>query len=201
MNWSVSWVLAAGAMASSPAVQAQVYAALDKGGQLQVSAQPLAGAARFDPHRPYVGGSPKAARSPSAPPARKARWAALVEQVAREHAVDARLLHAVVQVESNYNPHARSRAGALGLMQVIPATGRRFGASDLFDPLQNLRAGAAYLVWLDQKFEGDLSLVLAAYNAGEGAVLRHGRRVPPFAETQNYVRRVKQLYVNASAAH
>lgn len=121
---------------------------------------------------------------------------ALVDQVAAEFAIDAALLHAIVQVESNYNPQATSHAGALGLMQVIPATGRRFGVHDLFDPLQNLRAGAAYLVWLDQHFEGELPLVLAGYNAGEGAVRRHGRRVPPYAETRQYIQRVTERYAH-----
>jgi soluble lytic murein transglycosylase-like protein len=114
--------------------------------------------------------------------------------VAAEHGMDARLLHAIVTVESAYDPRARSHAGALGLMQVIPATGKRFGANDLFDPLQNLRAGTAYLAWLKRRFGGDLTLMLAAYNAGEGAVQRHGNRVPPFNETRQYVRKVTALY-------
>lgn len=79
-------------------------------------------------------------------------------------------------------------------MQVIPATGRRFGANDLFDPLQNLRAGTAYLVWLHRRFNGDLTLMLAAYNAGEGAVQRYGNRVPPYSETRHYVEKVTKLY-------
>jgi soluble lytic murein transglycosylase-like protein len=120
--------------------------------------------------------------------------------VAAEFAMDARLLHAIVSVESAYNAHARSHAGALGLMQVIPATGRRFGAVDLFDPLQNLRAGTAYLAWLQRRFGGDLELMLAAYNAGEGAVQRHGNRVPPFTETRNYVAKVSALYYGALPA-
>lgn len=197
--WAV--LLGAAVAACLPmAAQAQVYAVLGNDGRLQVSAVPLAGAARFDPHRTYVPRPKRAAAPPrfeavaAVSDARRQRWAALVNQVAAEYAVDAHLLHAIVQTESNYNADARSHAGALGLMQVIPATGRRFGAQDLFDPLQNLRAGTAYLVWLDRHFQGDLALVLAAYNAGEGAVQRHGRRVPPFAETRAYVERVTQLY-------
>ncbi len=118
----------------------------------------------------------------------------MIDQVAAEHAVDARLLHAIVTVESAYDECARSHAGALGLMQVIPATGKRFGAQDLLDPLQNLRAGTAYLVWLHRRFNGNLELMLAAYNAGEGAVQRHGNRIPPFAETRQYVAKVTALY-------
>lgn len=180
---------------------AQVYATLDQYGQLQVSPAPVQGAMRFDPGRTYAP-RPPAMATPERPHRRGAsarqRWTAMVEQVAAEYAVDARLLHAVIQVESNYNAAAHSPAGALGLMQVIPSTGRRFGARDLLDPLQNLRAGTAYLVWLDRHFGGDLSLVLAAYNAGEGAVRRHGRRIPPYAETQSYVKRVRQVYSDLS---
>lgn len=182
------------------AARGQVYAALDDHGQLQISTTPVAGAARFDPHTPHVPRPVRAAQpGPAvAAPAGRRRWAAMVEQVAAEYAVDARLLHAIVQTESNYNPGARSHAGALGLMQVIPSTGRRFGATDLFDPVQNLRAGTAYLVWLDRQFGGDLALVLAAYNAGEGAVRRHGLRVPPYRETRAYVQRVTHLYRQSS---
>lgn len=186
-------------MAATGEAAARVYATLGPDGQLKVSQTPLAGAIAFDPHRPVAVRSstrlPAATRgnSPSPPPA-YARWAPLINQVAAEHAVDAHLLHAIVTVESAYNPQARSHAGALGLMQVIPATGKRFGASDLLDPLQNLRAGTAYLVWLDKRFDGDLDLMLAAYNAGEGAVQRHGNRIPPYAETRQYVAKVTALY-------
>lgn len=176
---------------------AQVFATVDRDGRLQVSSSPLEGARAFHPHRPFPAGSPAApprARASPAGPRAVPRWTPLIEQVAAEFAVDARLLHAIVSVESAYNPQARSHAGALGLMQVIPATGQRFGARDLFDPLQNLRAGTAYLVWLQRRFGGDLELMLAAYNAGEGAVQRHGNRVPPFAETRRYVARVSALY-------
>lgn len=187
---------------TTPAAASQVFASLDRHGKLQVSDAPLAGATAFDPHRPFVPAGPKpAARAaavktvaPSAMPKGASRWNSLIEQVAAEHGVDARLLHAIVRVESAYNHQARSHAGALGLMQVIPATGKRFGANDLFDPLQNLRAGTAYLVWLHRRFNGDLTLMLAAYNAGEGAVQRHGNRVPPFSETRRYVEKVTALY-------
>lgn len=178
---------------SAPAGATPLYASLDRHGQLQLSNAPLAGAKAFDPHRPHVPSSQPGLSRPRSPsPA--ARWNTLIAQVAAEHGMDARLLHAIVSVESAYNPHARSHAGALGLMQVIPATGKRFGADDLFDPLQNLRAGAAYLVWLNKRFGGDLELMLAAYNAGEGAVQRHGNRIPPFKETRQYVARVTALY-------
>ena len=193
------FVLAVAAFAAAAPVHARVYAALGSDGQLRVSQTPVAGGSAFDPHRPVaVRASARAASVagtlPRPPPAAHARWAPLIDQVAAEHAVDAHLLHAIVTVESAYAPQARSHAGALGLMQVIPATGKRFGASNLLDPLQNLRAGTAYLVWLNKRFNGNLKLMLAAYNAGEGAVQRHGNRIPPYAETRQYVAKVTALY-------
>lgn len=200
MKHVCSW-LAALALAAAAPVHARVYATLGPDGQLQVSQTPVAGATAFDPHRPVALRASARAELPvpapavpRARPAASARWASLIDQVAAEHAVDAHLLHAIVTVESAYNPQARSHAGALGLMQVIPATGKRFGASDLLDPLQNLRAGTAYLVWLNKRFNGNLELMLAAYNAGEGAVQRHGNRIPPYAETRQYVAKVTALY-------
>lgn len=186
------------AMTAAPVAHAQVYAVLDAHGRLQVASEPSPGALAFDPHRrlppPKAAAPPAtqaAGRAPLQPPA---QWRALLQQVSREQGVELSLLHAVIQVESGYNPRARSPAGALGMMQVIPSTGKRFGATDLYDPLQNLRAGATYLAWLQQRFNGDLRLILAAYNAGEGAVQRHGQRVPPYSETQQYVQRVSALY-------
>ncbi len=114
----------------------------------------------------------------------------LIEEVARRHDVAPHLVRAVIKVESNFQPQARSPKGAVGLMQVMPATGRRFGAADLRDPRSNLSAGTQYLRWLLNRFDEDLTLALAAYNAGEGAVERYGRRIPPFAETQGYVGKV-----------
>lgn len=114
----------------------------------------------------------------------------MIEQVAREHAVEPHLVRAVIKVESNFEPNARSPKGAIGLMQVMPATGRRFGASDLKDPRANLGAGTRYLRWLLNRFDEDLTLAVAAYNAGEGAVEKYGRQVPPYPETRNYVRKV-----------
>jgi len=193
MRWKVGVVVALAATAL-PASGSQVFATLDRNGQLQVSDAPLVGAKAFDPHRTYVPAPVPRAPSQASRPKAASRWSPLIDQVAAEHGMDARLLHAIVTVESAYDPRARSHAGALGLMQVIPATGKRFGANDLFDPLQNLRAGTAYLAWLKRRFGGDLTLMLAAYNAGEGAVQRHGNRVPPFNETRQYVRKVTALY-------
>jgi len=108
--------------------------------------------------------------------------------------VDAALIHAVITVESGYNPSARSRAGAVGLMQLMPKTAKRYGVKNRLDPEQNIHGGARYLRDLKLQFDNDLQLVLAAYNAGEGAVMRFGRSIPPFRETLAYVPKVLSTY-------
>jgi soluble lytic murein transglycosylase-like protein len=120
-----------------------------------------------------------------------------VERIARQNQLSPQLIHSVIQVESNYDPYAVSPKGALGLMQLIPSTARRFGVSDVFDPADNIQGGARYLKYLLELYKGDNTRALAAYNAGEGAVSRYGG-VPPFPETRNYVTRVrKRLEENA----
>ena len=113
---------------------------------------------------------------------------------AKESNVDPALIHAVISAESGYNPFARSRQGATGLMQLMPETARRFGARNRLDPGQNIRAGVRYLRMLMDLFDNDLELVLAAYNAGENAVIRFGHRIPPYSETMTYVPRVLEYY-------
>ena len=126
--------------------------------------------------------------------ARAAQYDSIIEGAAARSAVEANLLRAVIVVESGFNTRAVSRRGAVGLMQVMPATGSRFGVADLYDPGQNVRAGAGYLKFLMEKFGRNVELVLAAYNAGEDAVMRSGGRIPPFAETQAYVPKVLKVY-------
>jgi soluble lytic murein transglycosylase-like protein len=121
-----------------------------------------------------------------------------LEDAAARTSLPAQLLHAVVRAESNYDVRALSKKGAMGLMQLMPDTARRFGARDAFDADQNITAGASYLRWLVDLFDQDLSLALAAYNAGEQAVLRAGRRIPDYPETQAYVRRVLALFASAA---
>jgi soluble lytic murein transglycosylase-like protein len=117
----------------------------------------------------------------------------LVREAAERHQVDPALVRAVIETESNWNPMAVSRKGALGLMQLIPTTAQRFGANDAFSPQQNVDAGVRYLKTLLERYNGNLDLALAAYNAGEGAVDKaHG--VPAFRETRNYVRKVQSAY-------
>ncbi len=115
-----------------------------------------------------------------------------IQTVSDVFGVDAALIRAVMHAESWFEPDAVSHAGAQGLMQLMPATARRFGVANVFDPLDNITGGTAYLAWLMEEFEGDLPRVIAAYNAGENAVRRHNG-IPPFPETQEYVRRVKIL--------
>jgi len=115
---------------------------------------------------------------------------------ARETSIDPALIHAVITVESGYNPSARSSAGAVGLMQLMPETAKRYGVKNRLDPGQNIQGGARYLRDLKIMFGDNLQLVLAAYNAGEQAVVKHGMRIPPYAETVAYVPKVLQLYRN-----
>jgi len=134
---------------------------------------------------------------PPAPPAAASdAWTVLagpyaesIRRAARAHGLDPALLAAVAAVESGFDPHAVSHKGAQGLLQLMPATARRFGVQDSFDPEQNVEGGAKYLGWLLKRFSGDLELALAGYNAGEGTVDRY-RGIPPYAETEQYVDRV-----------
>jgi soluble lytic murein transglycosylase-like protein len=117
----------------------------------------------------------------------------VVEQTARRHDVDANLVKAIIRTESNNDPRAVSNKGALGLMQLMPFTARGLGVINVFDPVQNVDGGVRYLKSLLTQFGGDLPLSLAAYNAGPGAVERHGG-IPPYRETQDYVRKIGNLY-------
>jgi len=120
-----------------------------------------------------------------------------IEQAAARHNVDPNLVRAVVKVESNFNPNAVSRKGAMGLMQLMPATARQLNVKNPFDPEQNVDAGVRHLKRLLESYGGDVKLTLAAYNAGAGAVARSAG-VPHYAETQNYVRRITNLYYGGS---
>jgi soluble lytic murein transglycosylase-like protein len=120
-----------------------------------------------------------------------------IEQAAARHNVDPNLVRAVVKVESNFNPNALSRKGAMGLMQLMPSTARQLNVKNPFDPEQNVDAGVRHLKQLLESYGGDIKLTLAAYNAGAGAVARSSG-VPRYAETQNYVRRITDLYYGGS---
>lgn len=124
----------------------------------------------------------------------KAKFNNLIAQAAERHQVDAKLVHAVIQAESAYRPDAVSSAGAVGLMQLMPATAIRFGVIDSNNPEQNINGGTRYLRHLMDLFPNSLDLAVAAYNAGENSVLRHNNSIPPYPETQNYVKQVMALY-------
>ncbi|MBU1424260.1 MAG: lytic transglycosylase domain-containing protein [Gammaproteobacteria bacterium] len=122
------------------------------------------------------------------------QYAPAIKRAARTYRLDPALLHAVIATESGYDVNAVSDKGAMGLMQLMPETAKRYGATDPFNPDQNIRAGAQYLNSLLQRFGNDLNLALAAYNSGEGNVVKYGKRIPPFPETVAYVPRVMGLY-------
>jgi len=137
---------------------------------------------------------------PTGRAARQRHYGPLVEKVAREHNVDPALLNAVITVESSFDPRAISNKGAVGLMQIMPNIARRYGVTDRYDPVENVRAGTGYLRDLIHRFDGDIPLALAAYNAGEAAVARNGNRIPPNRETPSYVMRVMALYRSSQPA-
>lgn len=116
----------------------------------------------------------------------------------RKYRIDPLLIYAQMHQESAFKLHARSHKGASGLMQLMPATARRFGVTSIYDPKQNIEAGVRYMRWLLDHFNQDIVLALAGYNAGEGAVMKHGWRIPPYRETQEYVRRISARYNSIS---
>lgn len=128
----------------------------------------------------------------------KARFNSLISRAAARHQVDEKLLHAVIQTESAYRPDAISSAGAVGLMQLMPATASRFGVMNSNNPEQNVDGGTRYLRHLLDMFPNNLDLAIAAYNAGENSVLRHNNSIPPYPETQNYVKQVLAIYKQKS---
>jgi hypothetical protein len=127
------------------------------------------------------------------------RYRPMVESISRNNGVDPNLIDAMIRTESNYNAWAVSPKGAIGLMQLIPETGRRFGVQNFFDPQQNIEGGVRYIKYLLEMFGGNVDLSLAAYNAGENLVARLGR-IPPYPETRNYVRKIRAVYSKPSSA-
>jgi soluble lytic murein transglycosylase-like protein len=124
----------------------------------------------------------------------RARYAKPIQDAARATRLEPALIHAVIAAESGYNPFARSRRGAAGLMQLMPETAKRYGVKNRLDPAQNISGGARYLRDLIRMFNNDVQLAVAAYNAGENAVVRAGNRIPPYQETMTYVPRVMSYY-------
>ncbi len=122
------------------------------------------------------------------------KFSSAIERIAAQHNLSHHLLHAIITVESAYNPDAIYRAGAQGLMQLMPGTASRYGVSDPYNPYQNIAGGTQYLSDLLEMFKNNMTLALAAYNAGENAVKKYNNRIPPYKETQNYVRKVLNHY-------
>ncbi|HEX7810927.1 MAG TPA: lytic transglycosylase domain-containing protein [Burkholderiales bacterium] len=127
-------------------------------------------------------------------PKERARYAKHIQDAAKVNKLEPALIHAVIAAESGYNPFARSSKGAAGLMQLMPATAKRYGVTNRLDPAQNIQGGSRYLRDLVRMFNNDLQLAVAAYNAGENAVVKYGNRIPPYSETMTYVPRVMTYY-------
>jgi len=119
----------------------------------------------------------------------------MISQIAHKHGVDEKLVKAVIQQESGFNAKAKSHCGAMGLMQLMPGTAKTLGVNDAYNPVQNVDGGVRHLKWLLSKYNGNVILALAAYNAGPGAVDKYDG-VPPYAETQNYVKKILANYLS-----
>lgn len=122
------------------------------------------------------------------------RFAKIIAETAKKERVPVALVHAIIKAESNYNPNALSPKGAQGLMQLMPATAKRYGVTDRTNPTKNIQAGVRYLKDLLVMFNGNVKLAIAGYNAGENAVIRYNYQIPPYKETRNYVRIVINYY-------
>ena len=196
-NFGRAWLLAALTLVLWPATaSAQIYAWRDANGTLVLSDKAKDPSARTYSASPTVDTTVRTTRPLSK---RAAQYQDLIEEHAWLNTVSVDLVRALIQAESAFNPRAVSPKGALGLMQLMPATAAQFGVTDAFNPVQNIRAGVKYLKQLLDKYEGRVELALAAYNAGPGAVQKYGGKVPPYRETQNYVARIQGSTVPAMA--
>jgi soluble lytic murein transglycosylase-like protein len=187
----LSWLLLVAFIAIAVPAQAQIYSWRDANGNLVVSNI-----------RPPDAGSVKSYAVPAATAVRATRYATversrmyddLILEHSRKNGVRTDLVRAVMQVESGFNPGARSPKGAMGLMQLMPDTAKQYGVSNPYNPEDNVRAGVSYLRALLDRYDGSEELALAAYNAGPGAVDKHGENVPPYKETRDYVARINKM--------
>lgn len=197
-----AWQLALGmtliASGSAQAEDMKIYRSYDATGRVPTfSDRPIDRSSRvyavFDGKQlwPHSGGGPVSLPQLAA---RRSALEPLVQRIAGMHGIHAALLKAIIEVESGFDAGARSPKGAIGLMQVMPATAARYGHFNLYSPEQNVDVGARYLRDLLAMFNGNVRLAVAAYNAGENAVIRHGNRVPPYQETVRYVPMVMERY-------
>ena len=174
--------------------RAQIYSWRGANGNLVLSNKPQPGTVPVAAVRSYAVAKSETIRATRFVPADRGRlYDGLINEHARLNDVRVDLVRAVVQVESAFNPYARSPKGALGLMQLMPATIQEFGVKNPYNPVENVRAGVAYLRQLLDRYQDNEELALAAYNAGPGAVDKHGQSVPPYRETQNYVAQINQM--------
>lgn len=194
---SLAILLIIGCLVCGPSVAVEVYKYVDSQGRVHLTDRP--------PHDGYQL-IQKAGKKRLLPrinfrdkETNRKRFSSRIAAVSRRFQVPEALIHAVIAIESAYDPNAVSRAGAVGLMQLMPATAKRYGVANRRDPTANLTGGTRYLRDLLQRFDKNIELALAGYNAGENAVEKFGNRIPPFTETQNYVRKVLKLYSQQSA--
>ena len=179
----------------APAAQADVWKFVDRYGVVHLSDRPMGPGSELlvRGKKRVKNRSVSSRHSPGDLQENEKRYTRLIDRVSRELSLDRNLVHAVVRVESAFDPQAVSRAGAVGLMQLMPRTAELYGVRDSRNPTQNIYAGVLHLRKLIQQFN-DVVLALAAYNAGENAVINYGYKVPPYPETQNYVRKVLVFY-------
>jgi len=183
----------------SPAIQADIYKYVDKHGRVTLTDRPSnTNSVRLV--KTWKGWVEQPRRTFNSAEFKKnmQKFMPTVDYAAQKYNLPNSLLHAVITAESSYNPTAVSRAGAVGLMQLMPETARRYGVKDRKNPYENIHGGSRYLRDLLTMFNNDLTLALAAYNAGEGAVKKYGNKIPPYAETRNYVRKVRAYYAQYS---
>ncbi len=204
MKRSLPWIIAAAALVALPfeaSAIADIYQYVDDAGVIHFSNVDVGAGKKYRKVRTESNSRKSESRSaqvqtantpsnaPSAPPA----YSDMITTACNRHGVDPALVHAIVRVESGFNPYALSRKGAMGLMQLMPQTAVDMNVTNTFNPHENIDGGVKYLKYLIDRYEGNLSLALAAYNSGETAVKKWGT-IPPFPETQSYVQKVLGLY-------
>jgi soluble lytic murein transglycosylase-like protein len=188
---TLSFLVAAGVVCAAPASRADIYKTVDENGVISFTNKPTGSKSKLVARssRPR----PRVVMPRDRSPGRYTRYDVHIRQAAILYQIPEALIRAVIKVESDFDPGAVSPKDARGLMQMIPATAERMMVTDVFDPRQNIFGGTRYLRVLANLFNGDLELTVAAYNAGEGAVMRYGG-IPPYPETQDYVARVVAYY-------
>jgi soluble lytic murein transglycosylase-like protein len=194
-------------LAGTTVALADIYGYTDESGAVHLSDSPLderfelllASPVEITQPNPGLADSAPKAIAPIVTAQAGLPYHEIIRTAAESNHLDSALLHAVILAESNYNVNAISPKGATGIMQLMPQTARRFGVTNIFDPKQNIDAGAQYLGYLLKMFGNDMRLAVAAYNAGEGSILQHNGKIPPYRETNEYVRKVLATYKRFSS--